>query len=123
MKTLLTAVAVLLAMPAMAQTPATTAGSNNASGTITTLNVFQTVFAANPKRKGCFIQNQATTNMSVSEGIPLATPPTPAKSFTLFNTGVVGPYNAFFCQIGSSVLTGEIDITGAAGAAFYAIQW
>jgi hypothetical protein len=96
----------------------TTAGGN-ASGTIAVTNTFQTVFSASTLRTGCLIQNNGAGSMYVSEGIPLATPPTTAKSFTLVTASA--PYR---CDMpGGAVLTGEIDITGTATQAYYAAQW
>ena len=95
----------------------TTAGSN-ASGTITATGTFQKVFGASPVRTGCLIENNGAASMWVSEGVPVATPPTEAKS------QVLAAGASFSCERnGGSVLTGEIDITGTATQVFYAVQY
>ena len=95
----------------------TTAGSN-ASGTITATGTFQNVFGASPVRTGCLIENNGAASMWVSEGVPVATPPTEAKS------QVLAAGASFSCERnGGSVLTGEIDITGTATQVFYAVQY
>ena len=103
-------------------TPATTAGGN-VSTTIVTTSTFQQVFAAaptspsgGPGRFGCFIQNNGTNVMYVSEGIAVASATT-AKSIKLAAAGT------FSCAIGSAALQGIIVITGTAGDAYYAAQF
>lgn len=101
--------------------PATTAGGN-ASGTITSTNTFQLVFAAtkqtpeSPQRRGCTIQNNGTHNMWVTEGYTVATA-------TAANAVVVPQAGIYYCSVNNIALTGEIDITGTSGDAFYAAQY
>lgn len=113
---------LLVASHAMAQTavqtqPAPRTSLNgNFSGTVTAANVFQMVLAKSDKRAGCDIQNNGTTTLWVSEGKTAATS-TEATSYEVAAGG------SFFCERGQVVLTGEIDVTGAAGQAFYAVQY
>lgn len=120
--------------PALAQqpvwtvpTPATSA-AGNVSSTIAVTNTFQQVFAASQPsqgalpgaggtRKGCTIINNAASNtMYVSEGKTAATAAT-ASSVAL------AAGQAYYCNWNGTVLTGEIDITGTAGDAYYAAQY
>lgn len=101
--------------------------NGNVSSTITSTNTFQLVFAtavntfapvvgnAGP-RKGCSIQNNGTNSMWVSEGKTIATA-TKATSWVIVAGGL------FNCNFNNVVLTGEIDITGTSGDAFYASQF
>ena len=125
--------ALLAASPALAQQwvttvplPATTKGGE-VSTTIVSTNVFQKVWgvAANSgapganvpgTRHGCSIQNNGTNNMYVSEGKTIATA-------TTSNTWVLAAGNLFNCNFNGIVLTGEIDITGTSGDAFFAAQF
>lgn len=107
--------------------PSTTTGGN-ASSTITTTNTFQLVWAATPNsfsvpvtsgtavRHGCSIQNNGTHNMYVSEGQGKALA-------SLTNSWVLAAGNTFSCNFNGVVLTGEIDITGTSGDAFFASQF
>lgn len=106
--------------------PATTKGGN-ASSTITATSTFQLVFATTvpasssgagvvATRRGCTIVNNGTHNMQVTEGLGVAAS-TAGLSVTLL------PGQAYYCAAGGTVLTGEIDITGTIGDAFYAAQY
>lgn len=90
----------------------------NASGTITSTGVFQIVFKATGPtqyRKGCTIQNNGTHTMYVTEGLGTA-------SSTTSNSAQLAAGTSYNCQFGGMVLSGEIDITGTIGDAFYAAQ-
>lgn len=126
---------LLLVGPASAQSPvvtlpkpATTAGGN-VSGTITTTNTFQRLwpntglggFAPAPSgtiaRSGCTIINNGTHSMYVTEGLGTA-------ASTTSNSVIVPAGGPYYCgALGGPVLTGEIDITGTSGDAFYAAQY
>jgi hypothetical protein len=130
------ALVLLLISPALAdqaapvQTipyPATTAGGN-ASGTISPGgSTFQLLFAAtgpgvsgsgvSAPRKGCTIINNGSHTMYVTEGLGTV------ASTTALAVPVPagGPY--YCASPGNTVLTGEIDITGTNGEAFYAAQY
>lgn len=107
--------------------PATSKGGNASSTIGTGGGTFQQVFAATGPstsgpgqqsfRKGCLIQNNGSHVMWVTEGLGTATS-TEAKA-TQVQVG--GSYN---CETPAGVvLTGEIDITGTSGEAFYAAQY
>jgi hypothetical protein len=106
--------------------PATTA-NGNVSSTIAVTNTFQLVFAATQtvpggsgtlvsKRNGCTIINNGTHNMYVSEGLSIA-------NASLTNTVILGAGGSYFCTQNGVVLTGQINITGTSGDAFYAAQY
>ena len=103
--------------------PATTKGGN-ASSTIASTGVFQKLFSASsttpegspPPRHGCTIVNNGTHSMYVSEGLGVA-------ASTVSNTTILAANGVFYCAVGNIVLTGEVDITGTAGDAFYAAQY
>lgn len=107
--------------------PATSLGGN-ASGTIAVTGVFQKVFsgAANSlapsvgspgTRHGCTVENNGTHSMYVTEALGIA-------ASTATNSAVVAAGSAYYCtNVGGTVLTGEIDITGTSGDAFYAAQY
>jgi len=102
--------------------PGTTAGGN-ASGTIATTSTFQQVFpaapaapAGGPGRKGCYIVNNGTNKMYVSEGVAAASATT-ATSIPLPANGT------FNCTFNQTALQGVIVITGTSGDAFYAAQF
>jgi len=115
-----------ISTPSRAQTtiqtipaPATTANGNQ-SGTITTSNTFQKVFGATavggPFRHGCEIQNNGAANMWVSEGKSAATA---AET----SSHVVAAGGVWYCDRNDVALQGEVDITGTATQAFYAVQY
>lgn len=120
-----------LASPSAAQqpvqiwpAPGTTAGCPacgviGAGGT-----TFQLLFAATgvnvagqlvSPRKACTVQNNGTHTMWISEG-------TTALLATQAKSAQIGPGQAYYCNNSGVVLTGEIDITGTSGDAFYAAQ-
>lgn len=125
---LVLALAVLLTGPARSQqavvtspTGGTTSGGN-ASSTIVATGVFQLLFSAASSlqggastRRGCTIQNNGTHNMYVTEGLGIA-------ASTLVNSAILAPGVPYYCTWAGVVLTGEIDITGTIGDAFYAAQ-
>lgn len=123
------AVCALLACgPSWSQQPVFTwpqAGSTaggNASSSVAVTNTFQLVFGSSPQqpgaavRKGCTIINYGTNTMWVTEGLGVAGS-TKAKAVQL------AANQAFYCQVYGIVLTGEIDLTGTSGDAFYAAQY
>lgn len=102
--------------------PGTTAGGN-ASGTIATTGTFQQVFAATPPqsaggpgRKGCYIVNNGTNKMYVSEGVA-------AGSATTATSIPLAANAAFNCTFNQTALQGIIAISGTSGDAFYAAQF
>lgn len=107
--------------------PATTAGGNK-SGSVTTTNAFQLVFAAAAPqvsngaavRHGCIIENTGNGTLYVSEGKTAATATT-TTSFQL--TASTGTNPVFTCDRLWGVLQGEIDIGGTAANTFYAAQF
>lgn len=113
---------------ANAQTPvltiphAITTSGGNKSNTITTTNTFQQVFAASPTspgsnvRKGCTILNEGSHVMYVEEGAGLA-------NATTANSIQLQPGIAYYCSNGVVSLTGEVDIAGTSGDAYYAAQY
>ena len=108
--------------------PVTSQGGN-ASGTITTTSTFQKIFPATaldtqssgpgvlPSRRGCTIQNNSTHTMYVTEGLGVT-------ASTTGNSAQISGGATFYCgALGGPVLSGEIDITGTSGDAFYAVQY
>jgi len=90
--------------------------SVNASGTITVTDTFQSVFAANPTRTGCKVQNNGAAAMYVYSG-PIASA-TKDSSYQ-----IVAAQSSFDCAIGFGVQTDQISITGTSTQKFYANQW
>ena len=85
------------------------APSNPTNGTITATNVFQTLLASNPSRKGCIFQNQGSHVMYIS----LSGTPTIANSLQL-QSG-----DKFYCTGRSNVtITDTLSITGTINDAF-----
>ena len=105
--------------------PGTTYGGNG-SGTIASTGTFQEIFAAATPgsdvfRRGCLIENLGSHNMYVNEA---TVTPTESNTFALPGIPTTGAVSVFHCdQPGGTVWTGEIDITGTASDAFYAVQW
>src|SRR5258707_381338 len=105
-------------------TASTTGGGGNAPSTIGTGGTtFQQGFPAASQgtgistRKGCTIINNGTHSMYVTEGLPLT-------SSTLTNSVIVTQSGGvYYCAVNGVVLTGQINITGTAGDAFYAAQY
>lgn len=106
--------------------PVTSAGGD-ASGTITSTNTFQKVFAgANNtvaptvgtpgQRNACLIQNNGTHIMYVTEGKGIS-------ASTLLNSWQISANGGlFYCTQANVILVGEIDVTGTSGDAFVASQ-
>jgi|ERR1700730_918875 len=92
--------------------------SVNASGAITASGTFQQVFASNPTRTGCTVQNNGVlaNTMWVYAGLAGA-----ATRFTSFQ--VPGAGAIFSCSTGSGVQTDAIFIDGTTADKFYAEQW
>jgi len=89
----------------------------NGSSTIGTGgSTFQLLFAATLKRGGCTVQNNGTHNMYVSFNLGVA-------ASTTANSIVVPAGGVAYCQVNGNVITGEVDITGTSGDAFYAAQY
>lgn len=90
----------------VASAPTAVAGTDG-SGTVATSNVYQTLQAANPARKGCTIQNTSTVTEQLRQG---------STVWTLM------PGQPFSCASGSVVATDAIAITSVtAGAQFSAV--
>ena len=106
--------------------PATTTGGN-ASGTVTGNSSFKKVFSSTSPapanvpsggspRHGCTLINQGSHNMYVTEGLGVA-------ASTTSNSVILVPNQPYYCNWNGTVLTGEIDIAGTDGEAFYAAQY
>lgn len=107
--------------------PVTSKGGNQSSTIGTGGGTFQKIFSATGPstsgpgsvafRKGCLVQNNGSHAMWVTEGLGTAVS-TQAAGVQI----AVG--QAYNCETPAGVvLTGEIDITGTAGEAFYAAQY
>jgi hypothetical protein len=91
--------------------------TTNGSSTIGTGgSTFQLLFAATLNRGGCTIQNNGTHNMYVTFNLGVA-------GSTLTNSIILSAGDVAYCQVNGNVITGEVDITGTAGDAFYAAQY
>ena len=85
--------------------------STGASGSVITPNTFQQVFAANPARLGCIIQNTSTTVEDVFLGA--------TGSAAIGSSLQLSPGAVFSCNAPGVVVTDAIQITSAtAGATF-----
>jgi len=128
MKRLLLALGLCLwASYCYAQTAAVTipkevnGSNNNASGTITTPNVFQDIWVVPPNativnRTGCTITNNGTHNMYVYFG--------KKANATTSNSNIIVPGQSVYCQAGVVVLQDEVSIADTvSGEAFYANQY
>ncbi len=78
----------------------------DASGTIASTGVYQTLQKASEDRRGCTIQNNGTHSMSVR--------------FAGVTVWAVPAGSNISCNNGDIVLTDEVEITGTAGDAFTA---
>lgn len=121
----LIAVLLLLAAPALAQSPVFTyplgnsSAITNSSSTITATNTFQSVFAQSSSRRSCAIQNTGTSTMWVYFGAIAGA--TKAKSFPLAPASAANEPGGFvLCNNGSTVITDQVSITGTAGDTFTA---
>jgi len=96
-----------------------TTANGNASGTIASTGVFQLLWSAtgtpNP-RHGCTIENNGSNVMYITEGLALGSSSTSAAVKL-----ATGDY--YYCTAFGTVLTGQINITGTSGDAFYAAQY
>lgn len=92
--------------------------NGGASSTIAVTNTYQMLWPLNKNRHSCVIVNVGANTMFVTEGITTAqSPTTNAGPFPVL------PNGQFTCQFGQTALTGQINITGTAGDAFYAAQF
>jgi hypothetical protein len=91
--------------------------SVNASGSITAGGTYQQVFAANPTRTGCSIENNSASahNMFIYAGA--------TANATHTNSLIVVPGAMFNCTIGFGVQNDQISIDGTTADPFYASQW
>lgn len=89
----------------------------NGSSTITVTNTFQQVFAANPQRYACTLQNNGTHTMFVFLG-PLTSASATTSGAIQLAAGV-----ALSCNNSSTTFNDPVNITGTSGDAFYAQQW
>ena len=88
--------------------------SGDASGTIASTSVYQTVFPRNVNRVGCTIQNQGTHLMTVRvNGITLYQ----LKAATSSTTGDGG---IFYCNNSMYTVISLIELTGTSSDAFAA---
>ena len=78
----------------------------DASSTIASTGVYQTVMAANSSRNNCTVQNNGSNNMSVR-----------VNSTTIF---ILYPGQSLTCSSGNTVVISLIEITGTASDAFAA---
>jgi len=89
--------------------------TSNASSTIASTNVFQSIWSADTTvtgRTSCTVQNNGTHTMYVFFG-PIASATT-AKSVQL-SAG-----QSVYCSVNGMVLKDQVSITGTIGDAFYA---
>lgn len=100
------AIASLLLWTPFAQAQVRPVSSVDASSTITSTGVYQSVFAHDNNRSGCAIQNNGTHNMSVK--------------FAGGTAWTLVPSQIISCISGPTVLTDAVTITGTAGDAFTA---
>ena len=125
MKLLAIAVAVLVLALAMRHANAQSAvrtqplnvASTNASGTVTSTNVFQSVFAAitgNQQRSSCTVQNNGTHTMFVFFG-PIA------NALTTSSVALTAG-QATTCSVNGVVLKDQVSITGTTTENFFAAQ-
>lgn len=123
MKRLFLIVALIIgaSFPAYAQSPVITqpyaVNSQNFSSTITSTNVFQSIWAANTNtrgRAGCTVQNNGASTMYVFFG-PIASATTPSS--VQLSTG-----QAVMCNVSGITLQDQVSITGTSGQAFFAGQ-
>lgn len=121
MRRLLLSLVILLATAslAVAQTPVFTNTSKwsnaNASSSISSNNIFQSVWASNLFRNDCIIQNNGAASMYIFFG-PIASATTP-HSLTLSSGSI------FKCANSGLVSSDQISITGTSGQQFFAIQY
>lgn len=87
----------------------------NGSSTITVTNTFQQVFAANPQRYACTLQNNGTHTMYVFLG--------PLTSATTSGAIQLSAGVAIYCNNSVTVFNDPVNITGTSGDGFYAQQW
>lgn len=121
MKRTLLAMLFLMPLAAFAQQPVVTQPTpvdNTAkTSTIATLNVFQSVWPAstnNRGRSGCNITNYGASTMYVYVG-PITEATTPKSRRLAANA-------TFSCGANGIVMTGDVNITGAAGETYQADQ-
>lgn len=121
MRRLLLALFLLVASAsaAFAQTPVFTNTSKwsnaNASSTITSTNIFQSIWPTNLNRNDCIIQNNGAASMFIHFGA-IASATTP-NSLTLTSGSI------FKCANSGLVPSDQISITGTSGQLFFAIQY
>jgi len=87
--------------------------SVNVSSTITVTNTFQTVFAYDPNRSACLIQNNGSNTMWVFFG--------PLASATKGASVVLAAGKSVSCISGPVVATDAVSITGTSTDAFLAM--
>ena len=110
---ILAALMALAPAAAWAQTQPVT--SLNASGTVAAGGTFQTVFAADPSRNGCLIQNPTTATEALYVNVGSAAPAT-ANSFS------IAAGATFSCNVAGHVLTDKVTLEAATtGHAFTAV--
>lgn len=89
--------------------------SKPASGTVAVTDTFQSVFAYEPNRSSCLIQNNsASAKMYVFFG--------PIASATKATSIVLDAGKSVTCNSGPVVAIDQVSITGTATDAFYAAQ-
>jgi hypothetical protein len=94
--------------------------SVNASGTIASTGVFQSIWTAlttnpnSPKRASCTVQNNGTHTMYVFFG--------PIASATTGTSVALAAGQAVNCSVGGTVLQDQVSITGTSTDAFFAAQ-
>jgi hypothetical protein len=104
-------VTLLISIVAAAPTSPSFPTSQNASGTITTTNTFQSIWPVQ-SRAFCEIQNNGTHVMYVFFG--------PIVSATLATAKQVAAAASISCNSGLAVLYDQVSITGTSGDVFYA---
>lgn len=88
--------------------------STNASGTIGSTGVFQSLWTQNSVRAGCLIQNNGANVMDVFFG--------PIASATAAKSVVLAPGQSLNCSTSGVSATDQVSITGTTADSFTAIQ-
>jgi hypothetical protein len=94
--------------------PFVSVSPSDASGTIASTGVYQTLFSLDPNRTGCLIQNQGVNPMKIRVGGATIWQ---LKAATSTTSGDGGSFN---CNWEGMVVNSKIEITGTIGDAFAA---
>lgn len=111
---------VAIAQSAFQTLPSPVNGATNASGTVTSTNVFQSVFADVPLVAGkqgrtwCLVQNVDSNTAYLFVGA--------IASATVTAAFAIGPNQYWECNRGGVTIQDQISITGVTGQRFIAFQ-